>query len=80
MAILRNVSYRALTGGAVAGLVGGAVLLVLSVLTSSVMGQDPWLVLKLPSVPWLGDAALQPGFAGGPVAFGLLVSSFDLRA
>lgn len=61
-----------LLAGALAGLGGGAAMLVLAALLSIVLGQERWLQLKLIGGLLLGaGASATGGFAAGPVLLGL---------
>ncbi|HXJ18700.1 MAG TPA: DUF6789 family protein [Polyangia bacterium] len=61
-----------LEGGAVAGLVGGAVVSLLVAVASALQGQDVWRGLKIAAYPFLGDRVLLAGLDVAPVALGLL--------
>ncbi|MBI2388520.1 MAG: hypothetical protein HYV09_02785 [Deltaproteobacteria bacterium] len=54
-------------GALVGGLVGGALMAVFMTLMNLVQGQDVWMGLKGPAAPFIGDAAMQPGFDGNVV-------------
>jgi hypothetical protein len=64
---------RALAGGVVAGLVGGAALSAFMTLPALATGNDPWGSVKLAGAPLLGTRALQSGFDGLAVAVGLVM-------
>jgi hypothetical protein len=59
-------------GGAVAGLMGGALLSCYMFLRNLIGGRDVWQGMKMAGLPFLGEAATQPGFAAGPVLAGIL--------
>jgi hypothetical protein len=63
---------HAAAGGVVAGLIGGAVLTVVMLITALAKRQDIWPVLKGASAPFLHDGATQPGFELAAVLTGLL--------
>lgn len=63
---------RGLGGGMFAGFVGGAVLAMYMMAMNLIKGQDIWIGAKLAGWPFLGDAAMAPGFSLGPVLVGLL--------
>lgn len=64
---------RAVTGGVVAGLVGGAVLAIILVIKNLATGQDGWLVTKFAALPFVGlERVTHPGFDAGPVILGVL--------
>lgn len=63
----------ALAGGAAAGAIAGAVLTAFMFVMALVKGLDPWQTsLKGAGAPFLGDAAMQPGFDLVPVLVGTL--------
>ncbi len=63
---------QAWQGGTVAGLIGGVVLSVYMMAMQIAKGDDIWAVAKMAGVPFLGEAALRPGFEAGPVFVGIL--------
>jgi hypothetical protein len=63
---------QAAKGGAIAGLVGGAVLVVFALIMNLATGQDIWPGMKMPGFPFIGYRATLPGFDMGPVVVGLL--------
>ena len=63
---------RAVKGGIVAGLIGGAVLSVFMTIMNLASGQDIWVGMKIAGMPFLGERALQPGFDLGAVSVGVL--------
>lgn len=58
---------RVLAGGLAAGVFAGAVLSVVMLIAAVAMGSDPWVSLKAASLPFLGEAAREPGFSLIPV-------------
>jgi len=56
----------------VAGLLGGVTMAIAAVILAAAHGGDPWLPLKMPSVAFYLQRALEPGFDAGPVALGIL--------
>jgi hypothetical protein len=62
---------RAAIGGIVAGLVAGIVLALFMLVMNLLARQDIWLGMKLAGVPFLGEAATQPGFDAIPVVVGV---------
>jgi hypothetical protein len=62
----------AMQAGAMAGLAGGLVLALFMLAVSLIQGQDIWVGVKAAGFPFLGETALQPGFALGPVLVGLI--------
>ncbi len=58
-------------GGALAGVIGGLVVGVLTLALRAVRGDAPWVALKLAAYPFLGERALRPGFDAATVALGL---------
>jgi uncharacterized membrane protein YagU involved in acid resistance len=63
---------RAAKGGLVGGLVGGAALAVFMLIMNITKGQDVWVGFKMAALPFIGDAAMRPGFEAGPVLLGAL--------
>jgi hypothetical protein len=61
----------AAVGGVIAGAAGGLALIVFTVLTRLIGGQDVWAGMKSPSSWLLGERALQPGFDFVPLYVGL---------
>jgi uncharacterized membrane protein YagU involved in acid resistance len=59
-------------GGVVAGLIGGAVMAVFMMIMNAAKGMDVWMGAKMPGMPFLGQTAMEPGFAFGPVMIGML--------
>jgi hypothetical protein len=59
-------------GGAVAGLVAGAVMSVFMLFVNVLRGGDVWTVFKGASAPFFGARASVPGFDPAPVLTGLL--------
>jgi hypothetical protein len=73
MAAQNGVEARqALKGGAIAGLIGGAVLSIFMVLMNITRGEDPWVPLKGAAYPILGPVVFEPGPA--PLAIVLAVA------
>ncbi len=72
MSAKREEVAPAIKGGVVAGLMGGAVLVVLMMGANLVRGIDLWGAWKLAGAPFMHGRALQPGPAGTPVIVGLL--------
>jgi hypothetical protein len=65
---------QAIKGGAVAGLIGGAVITVFLTALVLIKGGDVWSnVFKGAAAPFLGAAATRPGFDAGPVMLGALI-------
>src|SRR3712207_611302 len=63
-------------GGVVAGLIAGAVMVLLSPLLSLITGVDIWVPPKLiaATAPWVdGATATQPGFEMAPVLTGTAI-------
>lgn len=63
---------RALQGGAVAGVIGGAVLALFLVVMAIAHHHDFWPALKGASAPFLHERAMRPGFDALPVVLGVL--------
>ena len=63
---------RAIGGGIVAGLIGGAVLTAFMVVMAAARHLDVWQMLKMAGAPFLHDRAMSPGFDGLAVGVGLL--------
>jgi hypothetical protein len=63
---------RALQGGAIAGVIGGAVLALFLVVMALAHHQDVWPALKGASAPFFHDRVMRPGFDAGPVLLGVL--------
>ena len=51
-----------LAGGLAAGVFAGAVLAVVMLIAAVITGTDPWLSMKAASLPFMGEAAREPGF------------------
>lgn len=58
-------------GGAIAGMIAGVVLSAYVAAMNLVAGRDVWIGAKAAARPFLGDAAMRPGFDGWPVALGI---------
>ena len=63
---------QAAKGGAIAGIVAGAILALFLVATSLAGGRDIWMPLKGAGAPFLGERAMQPGFDAVALAVGAL--------
>lgn len=63
---------RGIWGGTVAGVVAGTFLSGYMLVMNLITGQDMWMGAKMAGAPFLGEAAMQPGFAAQPVAVGVL--------
>ena len=63
---------HAAAGGVVAGLIGGAVMLVLLIGAMAVKGNDIWPALKGSATPFVHERAHQPGFDAPIVALGIV--------
>ena len=61
-----------LSGGAVAGAIGGVVLSVYMVIVGVARGENVWAGAKIAAYPFLGDRVMTPGFDAGAVALGLI--------
>lgn len=59
-------------GGAVAGIIGGAIIAVIMLARNAASGQDVWAGMKGAGWPFLGEAAMRPGFELWPVLLGIL--------
>lgn len=59
-------------GGVVAGLIGGAVMAVFMMIVNAAKGMDVWRGAKMPGMPFVGNSAMEPGFAFGPVLVGMM--------
>jgi len=64
---------HAAKGGITAGVVGGLAIAAFMFATNLVMHQDFWVAFKLPAMPFIGERALEPGFAAGPLLIGFIV-------
>lgn len=65
---------QAIKGGAVAGLIAGAVLTAFLMALVMIKGGDVWSnVFKGAAAPFLGAAATRPGFDPGPVMLGAII-------
>jgi hypothetical protein len=62
----------ALKGGAIGGLIAGAVLLLYMVLVSAAQGRDVWQSLKGAGLPFLDERATLPGFDAAAILVGLV--------
>jgi hypothetical protein len=60
-----------ITGGVVAGLIGGIAIAITLVVAGLAQGQDIWPSLKIAGYPFLGERALQPGFDLGALLVGV---------
>ncbi len=60
------------SGGAVAGLIGGAAVSLLVAVASALHGQDVWSGVKVAAYPFMGNRVLSPGFDAAACALGLL--------
>lgn len=60
-------------GGAVAGLVAGAAMLVVAAILTAALGGDPWLEAKAIAAPFFGPTVMRPGFEAGPVIVGTII-------
>jgi hypothetical protein len=72
MAVRKGEGGIAAKGGAVAGVIGGAVLSVFMAFMNVAAGRDIWSAMKFAALPLLGERVMQPGFEPGPVLLGLL--------
>jgi hypothetical protein len=61
----------AVTGGALAGALGGIVLSLYTLLAILSGHADPWIAFKLAAAPLYGDRVIAPGFEVGPVLLGV---------
>lgn len=66
----------ALARGALAGLLAGLLSALWNVLAALAAGATAWLPVKAAAFPFLGEAALLPGFAAAPVVLGVAVHLF----
>src|SRR5512147_2335884 len=62
---------KAARGGVMAGIIGGIVLIVLTLIGAAVQKTDPWLGLKIAGLPFTGARGLQRGFDFVPVLMGI---------
>lgn len=61
-------------GGAIAGLAGGAAMLLIGAILSIVVGHDIWAEAKQIAAPLFGaSTAMQPGFVAAPVIVGTII-------
>lgn len=60
-------------GGAVAGLVAGAVMLLVAAILTAALGGDIWLEAKAIAAPFFGPTVMRPGFETGPVIVGTIL-------
>jgi hypothetical protein len=60
-------------GGAFAGLIAGAVLLLILVAVGVLSGVGPWVAMKGAALPLLGDLARSPELDAGAVGLGLML-------
>jgi hypothetical protein len=65
-----EVREHALAGGAVAGVVGGIVLALATLVIGVALGIDVWSMLKGAAAPFFHERALQPGFDAPVVVLG----------
>lgn len=72
MASNNSEAGRALGGGAFGGVIGGIAMMVFMIAMNAAKGADVSMAAKMPAFPFLGDAAMQPGFEAGAVLLGLL--------
>jgi len=63
---------RAARDGTLAGLTAGLFLTVLMTILAAIGNKDIWYGMKGAAAPFLGHAAMRPGFDFGPVLLGLL--------
>jgi hypothetical protein len=61
-----------LSGGAVAGLIGGAVVSLLVAVTRALQGRDVWAGFKLAAYPFMGNRVWSPGFDAAACVLGLI--------
>lgn len=59
-------------GGVVAGLVGGMAMATVMMVSMAMKGMGAWAGAKMPAMPFVGDAAMRPGF-DGIVLLGMMV-------
>lgn len=62
---------HAISGGIVAGLIGGIAISVFMLVAAITRGQDVWGVMKLAGAPFLGQRSLLPGFDLGAILVGI---------
>jgi hypothetical protein len=62
----------ALIGGTAAGVIAGVAMAIVLLVMTLLQGQDVWPVFKGAAAPFIGDAAMRPGFELGPVLLGTL--------
>jgi len=63
---------QAIRGGAIAGLIAGAVLTLVMTVMSLTRHTDIWYGMKGAAAPFFGERAMQPGFDALPVGIGLV--------
>jgi len=63
---------EAVVDGALAGVIAGIALALFLTTMNVANGQDLWAGAKLAGLPFLGERALEPGFAFGPILVGVL--------
>lgn len=71
-----STSWRLVTG-AVFGVIGSLVLGMFAMVTALAMQGDFWMPLKGIAATFLGEGAMQPGFAAGPILIGLVFHMFN---
>lgn len=69
----RQQSILAMSGGVIAGIFAGIVVSLYGIFATLAVGLDPWLMLKTPALPLLGERARVHGFDAAVVLVGLLV-------
>ena len=66
-----SIGWRLLTG-AVFGIIGSVVMGMFAMVVALMMQGDFWMPLKGIAATFLGEAAMQPGFAAGPILVGAI--------
>ena len=57
-------------GGAIAGLVAGLAMIIVSVVTALIIGGSIWIEVKAIAAPFFGPTVMRPGFEAAPVLVG----------
>lgn len=57
-------------GGAIAGLIAGLAMVIVSAITALIIGGSVWIEVKAIAAPFFGPTVMRPGFEAGPVLVG----------
>lgn len=62
---------HAISGGIVAGVIGGIAISVFMLIVAITRGQEIWGVMKMAGAPFIGERAFAPGFDLGAILIGV---------